>query len=88
MKTIGFLGGMSWESTLVYYRFINEEVRKILGDSHSARIIIHSFDFYRIKELQDKHDWTSITAPCYHPRQKRQGKNKFYYFQRVDEGRY
>jgi len=62
MKTIGFLGGMSWESTLVYYRFINEEVRKILGDSHSAQMIIHSFDFYKIKELQDKHDWTRITA--------------------------
>ena len=48
MKTIGLLGGMSWESTLNYYRFINEGVRTRLGGLHSARILMYSVDFHDV----------------------------------------
>ncbi len=57
MKTIGLLGGMSWESTVGYYRLINEGVKKSLGGLHSARIILHSVDFDPIEKLQRKGDW-------------------------------
>jgi aspartate racemase len=57
MKTIGLIGGMSWESSLEYYRIINEMVREHLGGLHSARIVMHSFDFAQIAELQNKGDW-------------------------------
>ena len=57
MKTIGLIGGMSWESSLEYYRIINETVREQLGGLHSARIVMHSFDFAQIAELQNKGDW-------------------------------
>ena len=57
MKTIGLLGGMSWESTELYYRLINETVKKKLGGLHSAKIILHSVDFAEIEELQHKGDW-------------------------------
>ncbi|XNM62871.1 hypothetical protein ACLK2H_16050 [Escherichia coli] len=45
MKTIGLLGGMSWESTIPYYRLINEGVKQQLGGLHSAKILLHSVDF-------------------------------------------
>jgi len=57
MKTIGLLGGMSWESTVGYYRAINEGVKNSLGDLHSAKIILHSVDFDPIEKLQHKGDW-------------------------------
>ena len=57
MKTIGLLGGMSWESTVPYYRIINEEVRQRLGGLHSATIILHSVDFQPIEELQHAGKW-------------------------------
>jgi aspartate racemase len=57
MKTIGLLGGMSWESTLVYYRAINERVKAELGGLHSARIVLHSVDFEPIERLQHAGDW-------------------------------
>ena len=52
MKLIGLLGGMSWESTALYYRLMNEEVRNRLGGLHSARIILHSVDFHEIEQRQ------------------------------------
>ncbi|UCE50231.1 MAG: amino acid racemase, partial [Phycisphaerales bacterium] len=61
MKTIGLIGGMSWESTLEYYRIINQTVRETLGGLHSARIAMHSFDFAEIATLQDEGDWEEIT---------------------------
>lgn len=61
MKTIGLIGGMSWESTLAYYRIINQTVRETLGGLHSARIAMHSFDFAEIATLQDEGDWAEIT---------------------------
>lgn len=57
MKTIGMLGGMSWESTAVYYRILNQEVQKRLGGVHSASIILHSFDFAEVETLQAAAKW-------------------------------
>lgn len=59
MKTIGLLGGMSWESTQSYYRLINEGVKARLGGLHSARIILYSVDFADIEALQRQGDWQS-----------------------------
>ena len=59
MKTIGLLGGMSWESTLGYYRIINEGVKRVLGGLHSARIAMYSVDFEPIEKLQHAGDWES-----------------------------
>ncbi|RZA10925.1 MAG: amino acid racemase, partial [Proteobacteria bacterium] len=52
MKTIGLIGGMSWESTAHYYRAINQETARRLGGLHSAALIVHSVDFAPIAELQ------------------------------------
>lgn len=57
MRTIGLLGGMSWESTALYYRWINEGVRDRLGGLHSAKIVLDSVDFAEIEVLQVKDDW-------------------------------
>ncbi len=59
MKTIGLLGGMSWESTLPYYRHINEAVRERLGGLHSARLVLYSLDFHEIEALQRQGDWAA-----------------------------
>ena len=58
MKTIGLIGGMSWESTIPYYRIINETVRVRLGGLHSAKIILYSVDFQEIERLQHAGEWT------------------------------
>ncbi len=57
MKTIGVLGGMSWESTLEWYRLANERVSAELGGYHSAKILLDSLDFAEIEELQSAGDW-------------------------------
>ncbi len=57
MKTIGLIGGMSWESTVPYYRIINEEVKSRLGGLHSARIILYSVEFDEIEKCQSSGDW-------------------------------
>ena len=57
MKTIGLLGGMSWESTLSYYKEINEAVRRELGSLHSAKIAMFSVDFQEIETLQHQGKW-------------------------------
>lgn len=57
MKTIGLLGGMSWESTIPYYRLINEGVKQQLGGLHSAQILLHSVDFHEIELCQSQGDW-------------------------------
>ena len=59
---IGLIGGMSWESSAMYYRFINEQVREQLGGVHSARILLWSFDFEQIEALQRAGDWDAATA--------------------------
>lgn len=57
MKTIGLLGGMSWESTELYYRLINEGVKTQLGGLHSAKIALVSVDFHEIETMQHQGDW-------------------------------
>ena len=57
MKTIGLMGGMSWESTELYYHLINEGVKKRLGGLHSAKIAMVSVDFQEIEILQQAGDW-------------------------------
>ena len=57
MKTIGLIGGMSWESTVPYYRQINQRVNQHLGGLHSAKIILYSVDFQQIEALQRSGDW-------------------------------
>ncbi|GJL82939.1 MAG: racemase [marine bacterium B5-7] len=59
MKTIGLIGGMSFESTALYYRLINEEVRRRLGGLHSAQIAMISVDFHEIEHYQHNGDWLS-----------------------------
>ena len=57
MKTIGLLGGMSWESTIPYYRLINEGVKQRLGGLHSASLLLHSVDFHEIEACQSSGEW-------------------------------
>ena len=57
MRTIGIIGGMSWESTAVYYRRLNEEVKAALGGLHSAKLVLYSVDFQEIERMQMAGDW-------------------------------
>lgn len=57
MKTIGLLGGMSWESTVPYCSVINETIRSRLGGLHSAKLVLYSVDFHEIERLQHAGDW-------------------------------
>ncbi|MBR2950143.1 MAG: aspartate/glutamate racemase family protein [Lachnospiraceae bacterium] len=57
MKTIGLIGGMSWESTVTYYCLINEAVKEKMGGLHSAKILLYSVDFAEIEEYQAKGEW-------------------------------
>ncbi|MGG5840436.1 amino acid racemase, partial [Huaxiibacter chinensis] len=57
MKTIGLLGGMSWESTIPYYRLINEGIKHRLGGLHSASLLLHSVDFHEIEACQASGEW-------------------------------
>ncbi|MEJ4045432.1 amino acid racemase [Erwinia sp. SLM-02] len=57
MKTLGLIGGMSWESTLPYYRAINEGIKRELGGLHSAKLVLYSVDFYEIEACQASGDW-------------------------------
>ncbi|MGP1531319.1 MAG: aspartate/glutamate racemase family protein [Treponema sp.] len=60
MKTVGLIGGMSWESTLPYYEIINKGVNRKLGRNHSAKCIVYSVDFQEIEELQYSGDWNRL----------------------------
>lgn len=57
MKTIGMIGGMSWESSAEYYRMINEEIKRQLGGLHSAKVILYSVDFHEIERCQSEGRW-------------------------------
>ena len=61
MKTIGLIGGMSWESSQEYYRIINETVEETMGGLHSAKSLMYSFDFEEIEKLQHQGDWNKLT---------------------------
>lgn len=60
MRTIGLIGGMSWESSAEYYRIINQETNRRLGNVHSARCLMYSVDFEGIKRLQHEGDWERL----------------------------
>ncbi|UZP68037.1 aspartate/glutamate racemase family protein [Desulfovibrio mangrovi] len=62
MKTIGILGGMSWESTLLYYKWLNEGVRERLGGLNSARIVMHSVNFHPVEEAMAAGDWETVAS--------------------------
>ncbi len=62
MKTIGILGGMSWESSAVYYQLLNREVQKRLGGVHSAKLLLYSFDFGPMSQLQRAGRWAEADA--------------------------
>lgn len=57
MKTIGLIGGMSWESTVTYYQIVNEVIREQLGGLHSAKVLLYSVDFQEIEECQANGEW-------------------------------
>ena len=57
MKTIGLIGGMSWESTVPYYRRINEVIKQQLGGLHSAKLILYSVDFHEVEQYQRQGEW-------------------------------
>lgn len=61
MKTIGLIGGMSWESSLLYYQIINQRVKEKLGGHHSAKSLMYSVDFHEIKTLQHQGKWDDAT---------------------------
>src|SRR6516164_4747183 len=62
MQTIGLIGGMSWESTALYYKLINERVRDRKGKLHSAPLLLYSYDFQDIKEMQYDGRWAEAAA--------------------------
>ena len=62
MKTIGLIGGMSWESTVPYYRIVNQTVKARLGGLHSARLVLFSLDFHEVERLQHAGDWAGAGA--------------------------
>lgn len=62
MKTIGLIGGMSWESTGEYYRIVNERVSARLGGYHSAKVLLYSVDFAEVEKEQRKEDWARVGA--------------------------
>ena len=61
MKTIGLIGGMSWESTVEYYRIINREVNRRLGGHHSARLLLYSLEFAEMERLQREDRWNDLS---------------------------
>lgn len=70
MKTIGLIGGMSWESSLLYYQIINQRVKEKLGGHHSAKSLMYSVDFHEIKMLQHEGKWEEATRVMIESAQK------------------
>jgi len=66
MKIIGLIGGMSWESSLEYYRIINESIKEKLGGLHSGKIIMYSVDFEEIERLLTGENWDELTSKMVH----------------------
>lgn len=73
MKIIGLIGGMSWESTVSYYRLINEGIKQRLGGLHSARLILYSVDFAEVEHLQRTGDWVAAGTLLAKAAQKLEG---------------
>jgi len=73
MKTIGLIGGMSWESSAEYYRIINQTVQERLGGLHSAQCILFSVDFQEIEHLQHRGEWEQLTKLMIRAAQRLEG---------------
>lgn len=73
MKTIGLLGGMSWESSAEYYRIVNQGVREHLGPTASASVVLWSFNFAEIEALQHQGDWSTLSERMVDAAQRLQG---------------
>jgi len=71
MKTIGLIGGMSWESSQTYYRLINRKVRDELGGLHSAKLVLYSVDFAEIEALEVRIPMSGFTTPQKYTRSRR-----------------
>jgi aspartate racemase len=70
VKTIGLIGGMSWESTVDYYKILNREIKKKLGEPHSAEIIMYSVDFADIEKMQSAGQWDKLSKKMINIAQK------------------
>jgi aspartate racemase len=70
VKTIGLIGGMSWESTVDYYKILNREIKKKLGEPHSAEIIMYSVDFADIEKMQSAGEWDKLSKKMINIAQK------------------
>ena len=75
MKTIGLIGGMSWESTITYYQVINTVIKERLGGLHSSKCILYSVDFQEIEECQSSGNWEKSAKICYGIKGKRNKKS-------------
>ncbi len=73
MKTLGLIGGMSWESTTTYYRLINEATKARLGGLHSAPLLLYSFDFAPVAELQAAGKWAKLETGMIHAARRLEG---------------
>ena len=62
MRRIGLIGGMSWESSLEYYRIMNEATKELLGGTHSCDCLMYSFDFHQVETLQHQGEWEALTT--------------------------
>ena len=73
MRTIGLIGGMSWESTALYYRLVNERIRDRMGKLHSAPLLMYSYDFQEIKEMQYAGRWAEAALSLAEVAQRLEG---------------
>lgn len=62
MQTIGLIGGITWESSIIYYKIINQEINRLLGGMHSSKCLKYSFDFEEIGALQQEGDWVKLSS--------------------------
>jgi aspartate racemase len=69
MKTIGLIGGLSWQSTALYYRYLNQEINNRLGENHSGKILLYSFNFQEIASLQHRGLWDELCQKMEHAAQ-------------------
>ena len=76
MKTIGLIGGMSWESSIVYYELINKRVNELLGGFHSCKSIMFSVDFASIEKLQAKYEKEEVKIQRKEEKEKAKEKEK------------
>jgi Aspartate racemase len=80
LKTIGLIGGMSWESSLEYYKIINETTKLKLGGLHSAKCLMYSVDFQEIEQLQHQDKWDELTEIMVKSAEKLKNEGSEFYY--------